>query len=535
MRTERIQPGLRMLGRKDLGIGCVIFLFVSVLTVAAQQGRKNPIVSLVQLPTPITVAYNFSPATDGASCIANLVQDGTGRLYGVASKGGSFGNGTVFSVGRDGGDFTVLHTFTSVVGTGHGSDPAFSNADGSEPTGLLLGMDGWLYGTTAQGGTNAGGTIFKLSTDGNTFSNLYNFSTNDGVNPLGGLVQGPDGTLYGTAENGGTNGSGMVFRISPEGLGFTALYHFTALSNGTNADGTQPCGGLVFGNAGTLYGAARYGGPSGSIRFISQSPVGSGTLFSIRTNGTGFTVLHAFTTFSGGIQPMNADGASPLSALTLGKDGRLYGTAPEAGSGGSGALFSLNTDGSGFTVLHAFGDLPPNTVEYGLYPYGGLTQGSDGMLYGAAYGGGGLDSGGTTHFEGTLYRINTDGSGLALLHCFAGLDSQSKTNSDGASPFATLLQANDGRFYGLTSTGGINASGNLFSFAPPVVLQMSASNGLFTLNWPTSAPNFVVESGTSAGGGGWTPVTNAISTNGDNFLMTLSPDGPGAFFRLHQR
>ena len=530
-----------------LAAGRVVFLFSSAITLTAQP--INPVPTPVQLPTPITVAYTFSPATnyspflgytnqEGAFCRASLVQDGVGRLYGVAPSGGSYGGGTVFTVRPDGGNFTVLHAFTALAYAAQLPNPILTNPDGNKPTGLILGIDGWLYGTTAQGGTNACGTIFKLSTDGITFSNIHNFAVTEGENPQGGLVQGPEGTLYGTAENGGTNGSGTVFRLNPDGSGFTALYHFTALNAGTNEDGTQPCSGLILGSDGTLYGAARYGGPSGSVRAFSPSPVGSGTLFSIRTNGASFSVIHGFTTFSGDLlQPTNGDGASPTAALLLGQDGRLYGTAPEAGPGGSGILFCLERDGSNFTVLHAFDYAPPlgfPDASYGLYPYGGLIAGSDGLLYGAAYGGGYFPNGG--FFAGTLYRLDPDGSGLALLHSFAELDGVMKTNADGAKPSSTLLQANDGRFYGLTSAGGANASGTLFSFAPPVVLEVRASNGLVVLTWPASATNFVMETtDTAAAGSVWTPLTNTIITVSNSFRLALSPNNPAAFFRLHQR
>jgi len=523
--------------RLGLGVGyAVAFLLASALTLAAQPGNPTP--TPVQLPTAVSVVYSFSSTTsyvvytnhDGAFCSASLIQDASGKLYGVAPSGGDFGGGTMFSIRTDGSGFTVLHTFSAFTGR--------PISDGSKPTGVILGTDGWLYGTTAQGGTNAFGTIFRLSTDGVTFANLHNFAANDGQNPQGGLVQGPDGTLYGTAQNGGTNGSGTIFRLNPDGTVFAVLYHFTALNTDTNVDGTQPSSGLILGNDGTLYGAARYGGPSGSIRALGPSLIGSGTLFSIKTNGTAFTVIHAFTKFSGDfLEPTNGDGASPSSALLMGQDGRLYGTAPEAGLGGSGVLFRLDPDGSNFTALHAFNYVShtmARDTSYGLYPYGGLTEGGDGLLYGAAYGGGYFPNGG--YFAGTLYRLHKDGSNLALLHSFAGKNPLTETNADGANPLAGLLQANDGKFYGLTRAGGPYASGTLFSFAPPVLLQMSTLNSFVVLSWPASATNFVLETSNTAGtDSDWTPLTNSIITVSNSFCLTLSPNRSDAFFRLHQR
>ncbi|HSU53117.1 MAG TPA: choice-of-anchor tandem repeat GloVer-containing protein, partial [Candidatus Dormibacteraeota bacterium] len=518
----------------------------SVFTVAAQPA--NPQVATFELPTPVRVLYSFTAATnyvpffgytnsEGASCAAALIQGNGGRLYGVAPSGGAFGSGTVFSLNTNGSDLTVLHTFSALswrLGA--------SNDDGCNPSGLILGIDGKLYGTASAGGANGFGAIFKLDTDGNSFTNLHSFGAGDGENPHGGLVQGPEGTLYGTAQNGGTNGSGTVFRMGSDGSAFEALYHFTALDNGTNSDGTQPYGGLVLASDGTLYGTARYGGPSGSVRAFGPSPIGSGTIFGLKTNGAGFGVVHAFDTFSGDIlAPTNNDGASPSSALILGTDGELYGTTPEAGGGGSGTIFSVETDGSNYSTLHAFNYAPPprvGTPGYGLYPYGGLVQAADGMLYGAAYGGGLVSNGGGLFggfFAGTVYRLSRDGSGLALLHSFASLDPYSNTNADGAKPFAALLRATDGRLDGVTSAGGANASGTVFSFVPPVVLQVTTSNHLVRLSWPISATNFVLEtSGTLSFSAVWSGITNNISTVNDTFRVTLPATSAAAFFRLHQ-
>jgi uncharacterized repeat protein (TIGR03803 family) len=539
-----------LLCRWKSGIGGGLFL-ASILTVAAQVGPVGPPnpPPVVELPASFNVLYTFNPATnyvsflgytnlEGAFCTASLIQGRDGRLYGVAPSGGEFGGGTVFALNTDGTGLTVLHAFTGVSYIGNPSRGIIplSNADGNTATGLMLGLDGNLYGTTSKGGTNGFGAIFRLGCDGSGFTNLHSFAASDGENPQGGLVQGPEGTLYGTAENGGTNGSGTVFSLAPNDSGFSVLYNFTALNSNTNADGMRPCGGLILSSDGWLYGTAAFGGPSGTIRFISQDPVGSGTIFKLMTNGACFTVLHAFDWFSNElIQPTNSDGSSPQAALLFGPDGKLYGTAPEAGPGSAGTIFCLGTDGSEYTVLQAFCSIPfaphLNSSGYGLYPRGGLVLGNDGLLYGAAYGGG-LEG---TYFAGTLYRLNLDGSGLAVLHTFAGLDPTGETNTDGANPSGTLLKASDGKFYGLTSAGGTNGSGTIFSFAPPVVLQVSASNGSVMLSWPASATNFVLETSDALSAGSvWTPLTSNISMVSNHFILFLAATNNTAFFRLHQ-
>ena len=552
MNTESpFQPArFRSFSRRTFSISGVLFL-ASLLTVAAQviaQPPSNP--QPFALPAAFNLLYTFTPATndvpflgytnqEGAFCTASLVQAHDGKLYGVAPGGGEFGGGTVFTLNTNGTNLTVLHAFTAVSYVGNPSHGIYlnSNSDGNTPTGLMLGLDGNLYGTTSQGGTNGFGAIFRLGCDGNNFTNLHSFTTNDGANPQGGLVQGPDGTLYGTAKSGGTNGSGSIYSLAPDGSAFSVLYSFTALTSNTNADGMSPCGGLILSSDGLLFGTTPFGGPSGSLRTFSQSPVGSGTIFSLKTNGGGFTVLHAFDQFfNGPIQPTNHDGASPQSALLLGTDGKLYGTAPQAGPGSAGTIFSLDASGSNYTVLQAFSSIPfspsINSSGYGLYPFGGLVQGNDGLLYGAAFGGG-LEG---TYFAGTLYRLNPDGSCLTLLHTFAGLDATDETNTDGANPCDTLLKASDGKFYGLTSAGGENNSGTIFSFVPPVVLRVSATNGSLVLNWPASATNFVLQTSAAFSPGSvWTALTNNITTVSNHFTISLPANANAAFFRLQQQ
>ncbi len=503
------------------------------------------------MPTIVNVLYSFSPATnyvpflgytnsEGAFCTSALVQDDNDKLYGVAPGGGDFGGGTVFSLNTNGTDFKVLHTFTQVTEIFHLPNDGYYqyNIDGNSPAGLTLGLDGKLYGTASLGGTNGYGAVFALNIDGTEFTNLHSFTATDGEYPQSRLVQGPDGTFYGTAKGGGTNGYGTVFSLRPDGSAFTVLYSFTPLISNTNSDGTQPHGGLILSSDGLLYGTTRYGGPGGSSR-PNQLPAGSGTIFCLGTNGTGFKVLHAFDEFFYGfLNPTNTDGASPRAALLLGNDGKLYGSAPEAGPGSAGTIFCVCTNGNNYTVLQTFNErpLPPDfySIAYGLYPYGGLIRGNDGILYGAAYGGGLTSNDG--YLAGTLYRLNLDGSDLSLLHSFAGVDGYNDTNADGANPFMTLLKSGDGKFYGLTSAGGINGSGTIFSFTPPVVLQVAISNDLVVLSWPATATNFVLETGSAlSSGSAWTTLTNSHDTKDNRYIVPRSENDLPVFFRLHQQ
>jgi uncharacterized repeat protein (TIGR03803 family) len=296
------------------------------------------------------VSYPNPTNSDGAAPQAGLVLSGH-TLYGTASAGGASGRGTVFKIHTDGTGFSVLHSF------GAAQIPLGSTAvDGARPTARLALSGHTLYGTTQLGGHN-GGTIFKLNTDGTGFITLHTFAplsdpgfTNwDGAFPETELVV-LGKTLYGTAWAGGPGGAGTVFKLNTNGTGFTVLHSF-AVHNGpsgynnhggsVNADGAYPEAGLVFSGT-TLYGSAHTGGQAGN-----------GTVFKLNTDGTGFAVLHTFTAHGNSYPDnLNNDGEDPKGLLLSGNT--LYGIASANGRGGWGTLFRVKTDGTGFEVLHSF-------------------------------------------------------------------------------------------------------------------------------------------------------------------------------------
>jgi uncharacterized repeat protein (TIGR03803 family) len=291
-----------------------------------------------------------------------------GTLYGTASGGGNYGHGTVFRVSTDGSGFATLHDFV-------GDAAVF---DGAQPNSLTL-VNGRLFGTTVFG---YDGTVFTINPDGAQYTNLFTFTGGgDGAWPNGlALV---DKVLYGTAGGGGSgsNQGGTVFSINLDGSGFTPLYSFT------NATGSSPRAGLIA-SGDTLYGTTRSGGN------IGDNDSGWGTIFAIKTNGTGYVILHAFSVpgVIGLDQNMfprgtNTDGAWPTAALAL-NGSTLYGTTYTGGSAGNGTIFAINTDGTGFTNLYSFSALNLNTNLDGANPqWVGLTV-SGITLYGTIRAGG---------------------------------------------------------------------------------------------------------------------------------------------------
>jgi uncharacterized repeat protein (TIGR03803 family) len=268
-----------------------------------------------------------------------------------------------------------------------------------------------------------------------TFRTLHGFTNGiDGAYPFAGLTLSGN-TLYGVAVFGGSAHDGTVFALNTDRTGFTTLYSFT---NGT--DGADPKGGLVL-SGNTLYGTASTG-----------SSLGAGTVFALNTDGSGFRTLHQFAKQSNSPPFTNSDGANPQGALILSAN-TLYGTTQYGTGSDGGTVFAVNIDGTGFTNLHNFAAIsPPNyTNSGGAGPYAGVIL-SGNTLYGTAY------EGGSSGF-GTIFKLNTNGSGFTTLHNFSN-------GSDGAYPYAGLTLSGN-TLYGVTQSSNavfkINTDGSGFT------------------------------------------------------------------------
>lgn len=350
--------------------------------------------------------------------VAPLLQGSDGAFYGTTSQGGAANAGTVFQV-TPAGTFTVLYTFTG-------------GADGAYPYGgLIQGADGSVYGTTSQGGAANAGTVFQLTQVG-TFNVLYSFAgTADGAYPYAGVIEGADGNFYGTTSQGGSAGAGTAYQLTRDGT-LTVLYVFSGAE-----DGGYPYAGVVQCQNGNLCGTTYQGGASGAGTVFRVTPAGS------------LTVLHSFTG--------SEDGAYPFAGLVQGADGNLYGTTSQGGPAGAGVVFQLTPDGA-FAVLYAFA----GGAADGTYPVGGLIQGGDGNFYGTTLFGGSADA-------GTLFQITPAGA-ATILYAFTGAD-------DGANPYAGVIQAIDGNFYGTSAYGGASGGGTVF--------RLTTKPSLVTWNIPT--------------------------------------------------
>jgi uncharacterized repeat protein (TIGR03803 family) len=350
--------------------------------------------------------FDFSCLTTTGACQpqGSLISDGT-FLYGLTSQGGPYFYGVLFKIKPDGSSYSVLYNFGA------------SSTDGKIPLGSLVSDGTFFYGTTVYGGNNGDGILFKIKPGGSAYQKLHDFDAtiNDGTNAHGSLIF--DGTfLYGTTQYGGLNNKGTIFKITPDGTGYSKILDFDCITKGCG-----PLGSLL--SDGTfLYGMTQHGGVNGF-----------GTVFRVKTDGSAYSKLLDFKGTTNGATPYGdviTDGAS------------LYGMTGYGGINDHGTIFTIKPDGSGFVKLFDF-DIQANEGR----PFGSLIL-DNGFLYGMA------NKGGTSDFGG-LFKIKTDGTNHVKLLDFDGA-------LRGGSPTYGALIMIGQDLLGMTETGGINGDGVIF-------------------------------------------------------------------------
>lgn len=415
--------------------------------------------------------------SDGSGPRNELVQGPDDSFYGTTYGGGGSGIGTVFRMSKD-GILTTLLTFNG----GNGAWPI---------AGLAFGTDGDLWGTCAGG---VSGNLFRLTLTGD-LSAWFPFIQYPGpyypkgAQPEGTLVLGNDGYLYGTASHGGAKTHGTAFKVTGPGE-VTTVASFPSFP-GPN----EPHCGLTLGTDGKFYGTTLYGGTGDH-----------GTVFQLSTNGT----LVMLTGFSG------ADGSRPRASVTQGNDDCFYGTTSAGGSIGSGTIFRVTTNGTLTSMLSFTG---PNGAD----PRAKLLLASDGNLYGTTSAGG--DFG-----EGTVFRLMPDGT-LNTLASFSG--------PDGATPLGGLTIGSDGKFYGTTSAGGDYGKGVVYRLAIPLSVRIDffsakkIDSGMQIQFSGTPGHSYILQAATSlVPPVQWSPaVTNRPSANGDWQFIDTNTSGSCKFYR----
>jgi uncharacterized repeat protein (TIGR03803 family) len=374
--------------------------------------------------------YGFAGGKDGEYLDTDLVIDSAGNLYGSSVQGGDFGSGTVFELSPSGSSWThtVLYSFTG-------------GADGGEPyKGVTLDSKGNIYGTAVTGGSGSCeggcGVAFELTKSGGTWTQavIHSFTGgNDGSGPGSGLAIDSHGNLYGMTPTGGAYGLGVVYQVHPETNGqwqLNVLHAFTGGDDGSSGS----AGRLIFDSAGNLYGVTTVGGahgdgvvfeithnqstwtllplyafrdqpdgalPYGGLIFDQAGSLYGTTYYAgVHDVGTVYKLTHAhgawsetvLYSFKGG-----SDGSSPISTLVMDKSGNLYGTTSDGGTScACGVIFKLAPNGNG-TYTESVPYRFPGTPGAG-FAYNGMVGDSSGNFYGATTHGG-------TSNDGAIYKF----------------------------------------------------------------------------------------------------------------------------------
>jgi uncharacterized repeat protein (TIGR03803 family) len=320
-------------------------------------------------------------------------------------------------------------------------------------------------------------------------------------------------TLYGTAQYGGTNGNGTIFKISKGGAGFTAIKTFSPtflgtnnvsgnilVTSGTNIDGAYPVGGLVL-DGSTLYGTTYKGGNS------------NGVVFAVQTDGSDYRVLKYFPNLNG--IGTNSDGAAPVAGLTL-SGSTLYGVTVGGGAGAAGNVFKLETNGAAFMNLHDF-----------IYSDGGfpgrplLLNGS--MLYGTTAAGG-------ISNKGTTFMIQTNGAHFTILEQF---------NSTIGTQCDSRFVLSSNMLFGTAANGGSKGGGVVFALT---VLPQVLCDGSFGMQSNAFGFDFIgisnqtaiIEFSTKLAQPVWTPLqTNSLTGSPQYFVGDTFGRNAGCFYRIH--
>jgi uncharacterized repeat protein (TIGR03803 family) len=441
------------------------------------------------------IKFQFDTIENGSSPFGSLVLTDNGKLYGMTAYGGENNLGVLFEWDP------ALNTYTKKLdfnGLGNGSNPQGS---------LLQADNGKLYGMTAYGGESDNGVLFEWDPTTNTYTKKLDFNGegNGGI-PWGSLMQADDGKIYGMTTFGGVSGDGTLFEWDPAADSLTKKLDFNY-----NESGRNPYGSLVQADNGRLYGMTYSGArvPNENSSF--------GELF--EWNPVTNTYMKKFK-FD---KPEN--GTYPKGSLMKAANGKLYGMTSSGGEYYVGVLFEWDPVQDTFTKKTDF-----KNIEKGEGPNGSLVQLDNGKLYGMTNKGG-------TNNAGVIFEYDPVTSDFAKKFTFIKAE-------NGSEPFGSLVQADNGKLYGMTLSGGEINRGVLFEWDP--VAEIYTKKFDFTDGyWPycslMKADNGKLYGMTtySKSGGGilfeWDPVTDTYTKKLDNMggpQGTLIEADNGKFYGL---
>ena len=378
------------------------------LTSNGGSGNSGTLFDYVAGTTFVNKNFDFT-STFGTNPQGSLVQAGNGFLYGTGFNGGATNEGTIFEYDP------TLNTLTKKF------DFAYGVSGGNPLSNLTLAPNGRFYGMTPYGGVVGYGVLFEYDPTTSGFSKKLDFfSSSKGSNPLGGLVQAPNGMLYGMTSNGGSNSAGVLFEYDPIGSSYLKKVDFS-----TVATGGYPSGRLLLAANNKLYGLTPYGGSSGD-----------GVLFEYDPGSLTVTKKVDFSSFT--------SGAVPQGSLQMAANGKLYGMTSQGGTNSNGTLFEFDPATGIVVVKYSF-----PSIGAGINPKGSLMQAANGKLYGMTNQGG-------ANLYGVIFEYVVATNTYTKKIDFSG--------TNGSYPYGDLTQASNGKLFGMTSGGGANSAGVIFEY-----------------------------------------------------------------------
>jgi uncharacterized repeat protein (TIGR03803 family) len=443
------------------------------------------------------VLWNFKNGADDRYPTFGVTLGTSGQVYGAVSTAGSgTANGIVFELQSEQGGTWQETTLTK-----------FPFGNGYPYSGLVADSAGNFYGSTNEGGANGYGGVYKLSPAAGgkyALNMIYNFPTGLSNSPYGpfpsGLILDSAGNLYGETGYGGSSAQGTVYELSPSADGTWTeknLYAFTG-----RADGGYPSGGLIFDAAGNLYGTTEYGGSNSST--CKQR---CGTVFKL-TPSAGNWSESVLYEFAGGL----TDGRNPTASLIFDSTGNLYGTTKNGGNepegqcgAGCGTVFELSPSAGGWTerVIYFFA----STTHDGKSPYANVVFDSAGNLYGTTAAGGKITENYCGTGCGTVFKLSPSSNGWSetILLSFIG--------TDGATPLAPVVFDAAGNLYGTSQGFSGDTWGSVYELSP-------ASGGAWNETVLHTFPIW-----TSGGTDGYFPSTGLILDSSGNLYGTTPGGG----------
>lgn len=396
----------------------------------------------------ITKKYDFTSSPDGYNPRGSFEIDNSGIAYAMTYTGGTANAGTIFKYNTVTDSVQKLVDFNS-------SDIGFAPFNN-----LIQANDGNIYGSTSAGGKSGNGVLYKFNPNTSQYTIIKDFSNvNDGKYPSGSIIQASDGNLYGTAQSGGMNSYGVIYKYNPSNQTFTNVYNFD------NTNGRLPNGAISEGSNGVIYGTTFYGG------------LGYGVLYSFKISSGTYLKLYEFYT----------DGYYPQSGVLAASNGNIYGTTTYGGVGNNGVLFEYDTQSSTYSKINT-----PGVI-------GRLMQASDGNIYGTCY------SGGPNY--GFILKYNPDSATYYNIFNFT-------TSANGINPGGAVSEIFPNKLFGTTNAGGANFKG--------VFYEYNLTNSSYTiLNHLTSGIGFDTYSAFAVASAA-SQITNSINAISCNSYVSPS-------------